>query len=117
MRRAIPRGIIYHRLRDDLASLGRALCGPLDEPAPIAAFEQAFAAAHGRKHGIAFPSARTAIWASLRARALPRATLLASPALWLGPRLIAAPLARSGESWKISLAPGREDFAASLLAH
>ena len=39
MRLVIPRGVIYHRVRDDLRSLAKALVGALDEPAPIAAFE------------------------------------------------------------------------------
>ena len=51
-----------------------------------------------------------------RATGLPRATLLASPALWDGDRLIAAPLAGLGHS---RLEPARPDdqFAATILSH
>lgn len=52
-----------------------------------------------------------------RAGGLPRASLLASPAIWQGATLIAAPLARHGTDWTARLAKDRDDFAAFLLSH
>ena len=48
---------------------------------------------------------------------LPRTTLLASPALWRGGELVAAPLAGRSHGWAVALAPGCDDFATSLLSH
>ena len=48
---------------------------------------------------------------------LPRTTLLASPALWRGAELVAAPLAGRAHGWVVALAPGCDDFATSLLSH
>ena len=47
----------------------------------------------------------------------PRASLLASPAVWRGEKLIAAPLAGLENGWKVTLQPGRADFFATLLSH
>ena len=48
---------------------------------------------------------------------LPRASLIASPAVWEGERLIAAPLAGFVHGWRAQLAKGRNDFCASLITH
>ena len=48
---------------------------------------------------------------------LPRRLLAASPALWLGDRLIAAPLAGHAQGHHLHLAPGEASFRASLLSH
>jgi tRNA(Ile)-lysidine synthase len=45
-----------------------------------------------------------------RSGGLPRASLLASPAIWDGARLIAAPLAGFGPDWQAIARPLREDF-------
>ncbi|MEO0701280.1 MAG: tRNA lysidine(34) synthetase TilS [Pseudomonadota bacterium] len=51
-----------------------------------------------------------------RATGLPRATLLASPAIWQGQTLVAAPVAGFGAGWTAT--PKRvEDFVASLISH
>jgi tRNA(Ile)-lysidine synthase len=52
-----------------------------------------------------------------RATGLPRGTLMASPALWAGDRLVAAPLAGFGVP--VALEPARPDdsFITSLLSH
>lgn len=52
-----------------------------------------------------------------RATGLPRATLLASPALWDGDRLIAAPLAGQGNGWVAKLPGDGADFMAKLIVH
>ena len=51
-----------------------------------------------------------------RATGLPRATLLASPAVWRGAMLVAAPVAGLGNGWSAE-APGAADFAAALISH
>jgi tRNA(Ile)-lysidine synthase len=51
-----------------------------------------------------------------RATGLPRATLLASPAVWRGEALVAAPVAGMGNGWTAA-APGAADFAAALISH
>ncbi len=53
-----------------------------------------------------------------RATGLPRATLLASPAVWAGDRLVAAPLARPDAAltagWRVTLAPDTRTFLLRL---
>lgn len=51
-----------------------------------------------------------------RATGLPRATLLASPAVWRGAELVAAPVAGMTHGWSAH-APGAADFAATLISH
>ncbi|MEC7763942.1 MAG: tRNA lysidine(34) synthetase TilS [Pseudomonadota bacterium] len=48
---------------------------------------------------------------------LPRPTLLASPGVFRGETLVAAPLAGRPEGWIAELAPARGDFFTSLLSH
>lgn len=48
---------------------------------------------------------------------LPRGSLLASPSVWLGEDLIAAPLAGRPEGWRAYLAPKRDNFAESIGSH
>jgi len=50
-----------------------------------------------------------------RETGLPRASLRASPAVWRGPDLIAAPLAGLANGWSAALAKPRDDFNAWLL--
>ncbi len=49
-----------------------------------------------------------------RASGLPRASLAASPAIWHGETLIAAPLAHFNPAWRAELVGNRADFAAYL---
>jgi len=46
----------------------------------------------------------------------PRASLLASPAVWRGKTLIAAPLAGLENGWSLKV-PGKDDFLKSLVSH
>lgn len=48
---------------------------------------------------------------------LPREVLMASPALWRGSDLVAAPLAGLANGWEAGLEGGHEEFFASLLSH
>ncbi|HHL20256.1 MAG TPA: tRNA lysidine(34) synthetase TilS [Aliiroseovarius sp.] len=52
-----------------------------------------------------------------RAGDLPRAALMASPAVFDGETLLAAPLAGFGPNWSAKLEPNQGDFAASVLSH
>lgn len=52
-----------------------------------------------------------------RATGLPRATLLASPSVWRGTALVAAPHAGRADGWSAELHKGPEDFFASLIVH
>lgn len=51
-----------------------------------------------------------------RGTGLPRASLLASPAIWRGEDLVAAPVAGLANGWTAE-APGSADFADALFAH
>lgn len=48
---------------------------------------------------------------------LPRGSLLASPAVWRGDVLIAAPLAQKGGEWRAEIAGGEETFFSLILSH
>ncbi|KAF0675748.1 tRNA lysidine(34) synthetase TilS [Profundibacterium mesophilum] len=52
-----------------------------------------------------------------RETGLPRGSLLASPSLWQGDRLLAAPLARPDSQRRAVMAGNRDDFTATLLSH
>src|SRR5688500_15003152 len=65
---AIPRGIVYHRVVQDVSYLGRALFAKLDDDQKIRRFETQFASYVGAKHCVAFPFARTAVYYSLKSQ-------------------------------------------------
>jgi len=48
---------------------------------------------------------------------LPKASLLASPAIWLGNDLVAAPFAGQANGWQIRLNKGADHFFASIVTH
>jgi tRNA(Ile)-lysidine synthase len=52
-----------------------------------------------------------------RATGLPRDLLLASPALWSGENLVAAPIAGRKNGWSARIAKGDDAFFAALLSH
>lgn len=52
-----------------------------------------------------------------RRAAMPRPSLLASPAVWAGDHLIAAPLAGFGAGWQAECAPPKGPLAAAPLSH
>ncbi len=58
-----------------------------------------------------------ALCAGARDTGLPRVALLASPAIWQGTRLIAAPLAGFGTDWRASVNFLRQDFFSKALVH
>jgi tRNA(Ile)-lysidine synthase len=51
-----------------------------------------------------------------RQTGLPRATLMASPSVWRGAELVAAPVAGMANGWTAAV-PGVRDFAAALISH
>jgi len=52
-----------------------------------------------------------------RATGLPRASLMASPAVWAGPTLVAAPLAGLTEGWRAETVPAATDFPSLFIVH
>nr|WP_261495995.1 tRNA lysidine(34) synthetase TilS [Defluviimonas sediminis] len=52
-----------------------------------------------------------------RASGLPHATLIASPAVWSGARLLAAPVAAGGSEWRAEPIFDAESFVQALFAH
>lgn len=52
-----------------------------------------------------------------RATGRPLASLIASPAVWQGETLVAAPLAGKTAGWTAQLAAGEEEFFATLISH
>ncbi|MBK5928182.1 tRNA lysidine(34) synthetase TilS [Rhodobaculum claviforme] len=52
-----------------------------------------------------------------RATGLPRATLVAGPAVWAGPTLVAAPLAGLRDGWRAATVPAAADFPTLFMAH
>ena len=50
-----------------------------------------------------------------RSTGLPRASLLAAPAVWDGPWLVAAPSAGHGEGWRAETVPPAADFPTVML--
>ena len=55
--------------------------------------------------------------ADWRETGLPRPSLLASPAVWFGAALVAAPLAGVARGWTARLVRGEDSFYTSLLSH
>jgi tRNA(Ile)-lysidine synthase len=52
-----------------------------------------------------------------RAAGMPRASLLATPAVWRGDALVAAPLAGMGAGWAVACDPPKGVLAAAPLSH
>lgn len=75
----IPRGIIYHTVMQSLCYLIRALWMPLNDGSKVRDFERAFAFYCKRKHCVAFPFARTAIYYVLKNLDLPKGTEVILP--------------------------------------
>lgn len=79
MHLAIPRGIIYHKLLDDIKWLLKSPFAKLNDGAVIESFEIKFASLMGRKHCVAFPFARTAIYYALKRQDFPSGTEIIMP--------------------------------------
>lgn len=65
----------------------------------------------------ALDEAGLALCPDWRAAGRPRAQLLASPAVWRGQNLVAAPLAREEPEWRAETVGGDEAFFLSVLSH
>jgi len=71
-------------------------------------------------HGLqvaALGEAGLGLCAGWRASGMPRASLTASPAVWHGDQLVAAPLAGMANGWRAELAEGSDSLFTSLLSH
>lgn len=79
MKLAIPRGIVYHRVIDDLKWLIKSFFIRLNDRRLILAFERKFARLVGCNYCVAFPFARTAIYFALKSRNLPRGAEVIMP--------------------------------------
>lgn len=75
----IPRGVIYHSVMQSARYLARALWMPLNHGGRIRQFEAAFARHCERKHCVAFPFARTAIYFVLKSLSLPKGSEVILP--------------------------------------
>jgi len=83
----ISRGRISHTLRSEVGWFLRALVVPLDKEPVIRSAERAFAAHIGRTECIAFPFARTAIWATIQELNLPPGSRVIMPPITIKPIL------------------------------
>jgi len=83
----ISRGRISHTVRSEAGWLMRALVAPLENETIIRRAEQMFAAHVGRTECIAFPLARTAIWATIQELNLPRGSRVIMPPITIKPIL------------------------------
>ena len=87
MQLAIPRGRISHTLREDIQWLLNSLVLPLNNKNRVRAFEEIFADYVGRKHCIAFPFVRTAIYYILKDLNLPKGSVVLLPPITIKPIL------------------------------
>lgn len=79
LHKKLPRGVIYHTVLQSIHYLVSALFMQLDDKSVIDKFEKAFAQYCGRKYGVAFPFARTAIYFILKGLDLPRGSEVILP--------------------------------------
>ncbi len=77
--RKIPRGVIYHQVSESFRYLLASLFMPLGGREKVGEFERAFAAYCDRKHCVAFPLARIAIYFVLKDLALPKGSEVILP--------------------------------------
>jgi tRNA(Ile)-lysidine synthase len=100
------------RITREHAAVAR-LCGPTDKP-----WDRRWhlAGPHAPDLEVRALGEKVVNCPDWRVTGLPRATLLASPAIWRGADLVAAPVAGLARGWTAT-APGERDFAASLISH
>ena len=77
--KSIPRGIIYHNVRDEVIWLFESFFKKLDDRKVISEFEHAFSSYMGSKHCVTFPFARTALYYTLKALKLPAGSEVLMP--------------------------------------
>jgi len=83
---AIPRGIIYHDVWFDVRNLVRSL-RTYPPPDTVSRFEEAFARYMDMPHAIAFPFARSAVYAALSARNFPAGSEIIMPPITIKPMM------------------------------
>ena len=79
LKKAIPRGIIYHSLLEDIKWFICSLFVPLDNREDVKKFEKEFSNLISIKYCVAFPFARTAIYFALKNQKLPRGSEIIMP--------------------------------------
>jgi len=79
MRYVIPRGIVYHKVSEDIIAALTATYKNLEQESVIKDFEQKFAKYIGSNYALAFPFARTAIYAALKVRNIPKGSEIIMP--------------------------------------
>jgi len=77
--RKIPRGVIYHSVIQSVCYLARAFWMTLGDVGKVREFEAAFARYCERRHCVAFPFARTAIYSVLKSLKLPKGSEVIMP--------------------------------------
>ena len=82
---AIPRGVIYQKLHENISSLIKACYSNLTNQKLITFFESKFAKYIGRKHCLAFPYARVAIYYALKFKGFPKGTEIIMPPITIKP--------------------------------
>jgi perosamine synthetase len=79
MKLSIPRGIVYHKVVDDLYALISSLYEKLDQSSIVEQWEDEFAKYIGKNHSLAFPYARTAIYYALKSQNFPEGSEIIMP--------------------------------------
>lgn len=75
----IPRGIVYHKVSDDIIAMLTALYKNIEQESVVNDFENRLAEYIGRKYSLAFPFARTAIYAALKSQNIPKGSEILMP--------------------------------------
>ena len=75
----LPRGVVYHKVGDDIKWLIQATYSKLDDQSLIKEFENNFASYIRRQYCVAFPFARTAIYLALKLKDFPQGSEIIMP--------------------------------------
>jgi hypothetical protein len=85
--KAIPRGIVYHRLRSDIFYFFKGLFCRLDDQKKVKDFEDSFAQYMRMPHCTAFPFARTALYFALKSQNFKPGSEIILPPITIKPML------------------------------
>jgi dTDP-4-amino-4,6-dideoxygalactose transaminase len=79
MRIVIPRGIVYHKVSQDIFALLKSFVSPIDNKETVQKFETSFAKYNGSKHCLSFPFARIGIYYALKSQNFPAGSEILMP--------------------------------------
>jgi|APSaa5957512535_1039671.scaffolds.fasta_scaffold02521_9 perosamine synthetase len=79
MKLNIPRGIVYHKVSDDIIAILTVLYKNIEQESVVNDFEKKLAEYVGRKYSLAFPFARTAIYTALKSQNIPKGSEILMP--------------------------------------